>query len=86
MNILWKKGGGHSVVFLGFLKDKKTGKTSITYWSSQAESNGFADVYTTPVDSVKSIRAVRLTRPENIFNFNIENKVDLKIPGDKISF
>lgn len=85
MNILWKKGGGHSVVFLGLLKDEKTRKTNITYWASQAESNGFADVYTTPIDTVKSVKTVRLTNPENIFHFNTENKIELKIPGDRIS-
>jgi hypothetical protein len=39
-----------------------------------------------PVDRIKEIKAVRLTNPEKIFEFNIENRVSSDIPGDKIRF
>ncbi len=86
MNILWKKGLGHSVVFLGWIPPKEPGaEMGIAYWSSQAESNGFADVYSTSVSLVKSVKTVRLTKPENIFQFNVNQPVEKNIPGDPIT-
>jgi len=84
MNILWKKGGGHSVVFLGWIPSREPGDMGIAYWSSQAESNGFADVYSTSISLVKSVKTIRLTRPENIFQFNIDQPVVTAIAGDLI--
>jgi len=85
MNILWKKGVGHSVVFLGWIPSRDNKEMRIAYWSSQAESNGFADAYSTGISLVKSVKTIRLTRPENIFQFNINEPVVTAISGDPIS-
>jgi len=83
VNISWKKGGGHSVIFLGWRKDK-AGKKYIVYWSSQKGTDGFGD-QVVEIERIKSIKVVRLTNPEKIFNFNINTPVTTKVPGDKIS-
>jgi len=86
MNILWKKGLGHSVVFLGWIPAKEPGgDIGIAYWSSQPDTNGFSDVYSISVSLVKSVKTVRLTKPDNIFQFNINQSVATTITGDPIS-
>ena len=42
MNINWKSGLGHSVVFLGWHKDSE-GKKHVLFWSSQMGTNGLGD-------------------------------------------
>jgi len=83
VNISWKKGGGHSVIFLGWRKDK-AGKKYIVYWSSQKGTDGFGD-QVVEIDQIKNIKVVRLANPEKIFNFNINTPVTTKVPGDKIA-
>jgi hypothetical protein len=83
MNISWKKGGGHSVIFLGwFLKE---GIPGMIFFSSQRSTNGLGDIISYSLDNIKEVKIVRLTNPENIFTFNINNKVNRQIPGDKIT-
>jgi len=86
MNISWKNGGGHSVIFLGWTKGKKQGEIGICYWSSQEDSNGFADVYLESTDSIKYVKIVRLCNPEKIFDFDVKKPVEMFIPGDRIVF
>ncbi len=82
MNISWKTGIGHSVVFLGWYIDKD-GKKNVVYWSSQKGTNGMGD-QVVPLSRIKEVKIVRLTNPQNIFKFNISQTVDKKVPGDDI--
>ncbi len=84
MNISWKKGGGHSVIFLGWYKDKE-GKRQLLYWSSQKGTNGIGDQLVN-VANIKNVKVVRLVNPAGIFHFNINTPVNLKVPGDEIVF
>jgi len=83
MNISWKSGIGHSVVFLGWYIDKN-GKKNVLYWSSQKSTNGLGDQLV-PLDRIKLVKIVRLIKPQNLFKFKINHKVDKNIPGDKVS-
>lgn len=82
MNISWKSGLGHSVVFLGFCTDEK-GQRCIRYWSSQKGTNGLGD-QTSSFDKVKEVKAVRLTHPAKIFEYDPAATVNHKIPGDAL--
>ena len=84
MNISWKSGLGHSVVFLGFLVDGQ-GRKSIRYWSSHSGTNGLGD-QSSPLAKVNAVKAVRLTHPERIFEFDVDARVDLKVPGDAVDW
>lgn len=80
MNISWKSGLGHSVVFLGWVKDPVKGP-EIAYWSSQKGTNGLGDQIS-PLASVKELSAVRLTHPERLRTF-VPGAVDRKAaPGE----
>jgi len=82
LNINWNKGGGHSVIFLGWYEDE-AGKKSLLYWSSQQGTNGLGDQLVS-IERIKSIVAVRLTNPENIFTFDPARQYSRNIPGDVI--
>ncbi len=84
MNISWKKGGGHSVVFLGWYLSPDSTK-NVVYWSSQKSTNGFGDAVV-PVSRIKEVLVVRLTHPEHLFNFDIQTQPSPNISGDKISW
>lgn len=84
-NISWTSGLGHSVVFLGFFKDPKTGEKRILYWSSQTGTNGLGD-QSSPLSKVKSVNFVRLTHPEKLFTFDPETKVNRKVQGQKVDW
>ncbi len=80
MNISWRSGLGHSVVFLGWTQDPVKGD-SIVYWSSQKGTNGLGD-QTSSLSSVKELSAVRLTHPERLSTF-VPSPVDRKAaPGE----
>jgi hypothetical protein len=82
MNISWVKGLGHSVVFLGwFMKENKMG---MIFWSSQKSTNGYSDVVLWPLSNVKSVKTVRMTHPEKVFSFDVEQTVKRDLPGDTI--
>ncbi len=85
MNIQWKKGNGHSVVFLGWYLNAEK-ELGIIFWSSQKSTNGFGDVYFAPIESIKEVRTIRLTHPEKLFSFDINQPVSLFIPGDTIRY
>ncbi len=84
INISWVKGGGHSVVFLGWYQDEN-GQKNIVYWASQTRTNGFGDEVI-PLERIKEIKAVRLIHPENLFKFEVNAPVQRYIPGDKIAW
>jgi hypothetical protein len=83
MNISWKTGGGHSVVFLGWFR--KSGQLGMVYWSSQKGTNGFGDVALCPLTKVRAVKIVRLVHPEKIFSYDIHQSVERSIPGDMIN-
>ena len=84
MNISWKSGIGHSVIFLGWYIDKN-GDKCVTYWSSQKGTNGFGDQIVS-LKKIKSLKIVRLTKPQNIFKFNISKEVNTNVAGDMPTF
>jgi len=84
MNISWKHGGGHSVIFLGWYKDE-AGEKYVVYWSSQTRTNGFGDEVI-PIERIQDVKVVRLTHPENLFTFDVNTPVDRRVPGDVIDW
>lgn len=84
MNILWKSGVGHSVVFLGWYLDKND-SLNVVYWSSQKGTNGLGDDIV-PVSRIKEVMIVRLTDPDKIYSFDVNTKVNRNIKGYKINF
>lgn len=84
MNIAWKSGQGHSVVFLGWCKDA-SGRPSVLYWSSQKGTNGFGDQMS-PISRIKEVIAVRLTHPEAVFELNPAQTVGAKPSWDTVDF
>lgn len=84
VNISWKNGIGHSVIFLGWYEDE-TYNLHMLYWSSQKGTNGLGDQLV-PVNSIKEIKAVRILNPENLFSFDLNNEVETKLKGDKIIY
>lgn len=80
MNISWKSGLGHSVVFLGWVRSATKGP-SIAYWSSQKGTNGLGD-QVSALTTVKELAAVRLSHPERLLTL-IPGTVDRKsAPGE----
>ena len=84
MNIDWKSGLGHSVIFLGWYKDSDGGK-HVLYWSTQKGTNGLGDQIS-PLAKIRSIKIVRLTNPEKLFTFNVSAPVNRKVAGDPIDW
>ncbi len=82
MNISWKKGGGHSVVFLGWYR-RPDGTKNVVYWSSQKSTNGFGDAIV-PISRIKEMLVVRLTTPEHLFDFTIQGQPKNSAKGDSI--
>ncbi|HEX2962392.1 MAG TPA: hypothetical protein VHO43_11410 [Ignavibacteriales bacterium] len=84
VNISWKTGIGHSVIFLGWYMDENSNKNMV-YWSSQKSTNGYGDQVVS-LEKIKEIKIVRLTKPENLFKFDVNQKVNKDVPGDKIAW
>jgi hypothetical protein len=84
MNISWKSGAGHSVVFLGWHKDA-SGNKSVLYWASQKGTNGLGDQLAS-LDRIKEVKIVRLVAPERLFAFNPATPVNRSVPGDTIEW
>ena len=84
VNISWKSGLGHSVVFLGWYKDD-VGKNNILYWSSQKSTNGMGDQIVS-MDKVKEVKIVRLTSPQQLFSFDTKTLINTNVKGDPVSF
>ncbi len=77
MNISWKTGVGHSVVFLGW------SSKGVLFWSSQKGTNGLGDMFS-PYSKIKSVVIVRMTNPEAFNTFDINQKVNVKVEGDTL--
>ncbi|MGE5351803.1 MAG: hypothetical protein ACM3P0_06950 [Acidobacteriota bacterium] len=84
VNISWKTGIGHSVVFLGWYVDENNNKNMV-YWSSQKSTNGYGDQVVS-LERIKDVKIVRLTKPENLFKFDINQKINKDVPGDQINW
>jgi hypothetical protein len=76
INILFKGGGGHSAIFLGWHKNEN-GETQLLYWSSQPETNGISD-HSVPTSKISKLAIVRLTNPGKIFSFDVSKKLFFK--------
>ncbi|MEO8377617.1 MAG: hypothetical protein ABI579_08090, partial [Candidatus Sumerlaeota bacterium] len=63
MNISWKNGNGHSVIFLGWTKNED-GSKGLSFWSSQTSTNGYGDVHLKNLDRIADVKVVRLTDPD----------------------
>jgi len=69
MNISWKNGLGHAVVFLGWLR-AKDGSQQVLYWSSQTGTNGLGDQIS-DMRRIRETTIVRLTQPDDLFTFDV---------------
>jgi hypothetical protein len=76
INILFKGGGGHSAIFLGWYKNEN-GETQLLYWSTQPETNGISD-HSVPTSKISKLAIVRLTNPGKIFSFDVSKKFFFK--------
>jgi len=84
MNISWKNGGGHSVVFLGWHLGIN-GEKSLLYWSSQQRTNGFGDDLVS-IDRIREVMVIRLTHPERIYNFDLSDRPDQPVTGNALKW
>jgi hypothetical protein len=84
MNISWKNGGGHSVIFLGWHQDNE-GKKNLLYWSSQTRTNGLGDELVN-LEKIREVMTVRLAAPDSLFTFNVEKEVNRSISGDILNW
>ncbi len=85
LNISWKKGGGHSVIFLGWYINNNNNEKCVVYWSSQKRTNGLGNDIV-PIKKIKEVMFVRLAYPENLFQFNVNKTVNTKVKGDVIDW
>ncbi|MBT9589055.1 hypothetical protein IV102_37320 [bacterium] len=79
VNISWKSGLGHSVVFLGYSRDE-VGALRVSFFSRQASTNWLTIPYR-PVPSRTSCLCA-LTHPERIWDFSLDSRVDTGVAGD----
>lgn len=84
MNIAWKHGGGHSVIFLGWYQEPD-GERKLLYWSSQKRTNGMGDELVS-LDKIRQVMTVRLSRPDQLFEFNPETMTNTVVAGDTINW
>ncbi len=83
VNISWKSGNGHSVVFLGYSRNTQD-DLQVSFFSSQASTRGLAD-HTVSADAIADLKFVRLTHPERLFTFE-PGQVQLNVPKDSLEF
>lgn len=83
VNISWKSGNGHSVVFLGYSRDAQDG-LQVSFFSSQASTQGLAD-HTVSAETIADLKFVRLTHPERIFTFE-PGPVQVGVARDYLDF
>lgn len=83
VNISWKSGNGHSVVFLGYSRDPQD-ELQVSFFSSQASTQGLAD-HTVSAATVADLKFVRLTHPERLFTFT-PGQVVLEVAKDHLEF
>jgi hypothetical protein len=83
MNISWKSGYGHSVVFLGWYENSQ-GEKSVVYWSSQRGTNGMGDQVVS-LKRIEDVKIVRIANPDQIFTFDINHPVNISVTGDPVT-
>jgi len=83
VNISWKSGLGHSVVFLGYSRGADD-QLRVSFFSSQASTKGLAD-HTVAADTIADLKFVRLTHPERLFTFE-PGAVDDRVTHDRLDF
>lgn len=83
VNISWKSGLGHSVVFLGYSRNDQE-ELEVSFFSSQAGTKGLAD-HTVSADTIADVKFVRLTHPERLFTFE-PGPVQEGVPKDHLDF
>ncbi|CAN5436494.1 hypothetical protein BH09SUM1_BH09SUM1_17890 [soil metagenome] len=84
MNISWKSGNGHSVVFLGWYQDP-AGEKKVLYWASQGGTNGLGDQMS-PISKIQEVKIVRLTNPDAMMTFDPAKTVNKKVAGDQVGW
>lgn len=84
LNISWKSGNGHSVIFLGWVLNADDEKC-VVYWSSQKGTHGMGDSVT-PISRIKEVMFIRLADPEKLFTFDVDKQVDDTIKGYAINW
>lgn len=84
LNISWKNGGGHSVIFLGWYLDPNQEK-KLLYWSSQKRTNGFGDDLVS-IDRIREVMVVRLSQPQRIYDFDLSSRPDQPVSGDMLKW
>ena len=84
MNLSWRKGGGHSVVFLGYSHDGEDG-LEVSYFSSQASTQGLGRTRV-PASRIRDLKVVRLTRPGGVFTFDPKAPVNPRVAPDYLEF
>ena len=84
LNISWKSGLGHSVIFLGWCIDED-GEKCLMYWSSQKGTNGLGD-QVVKLSRIREAMFVRLTNPEKLFTFDVKKEVNRKVKGSVIEW
>lgn len=83
INISWKSGLGHSVIFLGWAV--QDGDKKMLYWSSQRATHGMADQLVS-LQRIKEIKAVRWCDASRLFTFNPNQNVNMAVPGDPVNW
>ena len=83
VNISWKSGLGHSVVFLGYSRGADE-QLRLSFFSSQASTQGLAD-HTVAADTIADLKFVRLTHPERLFTF-VPGTVTDQVAHDTLDF
>lgn len=83
LNINWKTGTGHSVVFLGYSRDSER-RLQVNYFSSQASTGGLAD-HTVLAEKIQNVKFVRLTTPQNLSRFDPGSPVHRQVAPDFLS-
>lgn len=84
MNISWKNGGGHSVIFLGWHVGDM-GEKQLLYWSSQQRTNGIGDDLVS-IDRIREVMVIRLAQPQHLFDFEISDRPDQPVSGDMLKW
>lgn len=83
MNLSWKSGNGHSVVFLGYQRSP-VGALQVRFFSSQASTQGLGSV-TVDAEKIADLKVVRLTHPEALQDFDPQAEVDPQVEPDDLS-
>jgi len=86
MSVLWKNGGSHSTVFLGWHKAAK-GAGEVLFWASNTPktTDGVGD-RVVPLSEIAGVKFVRLTKPDALTTFAVDAPVDPNVGWDRVSW